>query len=69
MVLAAFLPRAGLAHGPATVAPSAMPALWDARRGAAVASVLASARAGWRTARFERDTITMAATQNAILSQ
>jgi len=36
MVSAAFLPRAGLAHGAATVASPAMPALWDAWGGAAV---------------------------------
>jgi len=36
MAPAAFLPRAGLAHGAATVASPAMPALWHVRGGAAV---------------------------------
>lgn len=43
MVLAASLPQAALAHGPAPVASPAPYALWDARREAAVASVLARA--------------------------
>jgi adenosine deaminase len=39
----AFLPRAALAHGPATVASPAVPALWDKAREAAVASRIAQA--------------------------